>query len=73
MARDVDSLALCLKALLCEDLFRLDSTIPPLPFREEVSGDGSGQAEGTPNLGGTGSCDYTYGQQVAPVPAFGPS
>lgn len=36
MARDVDSLALCMKALLCEDLFRLDSTIPPLPFREEI-------------------------------------
>lgn len=36
MARDVDSLALCLKALLCEDLFRLDPTIPPLPFREEI-------------------------------------
>lgn len=37
MARDVESLALCLKALLCEDLFRLDPTVPPLPFREEVS------------------------------------
>ncbi|XP_005072131.1 fatty-acid amide hydrolase 1 [Mesocricetus auratus] len=36
MARDVESLALCLRALLCEDLFRLDPTIPPLPFREEV-------------------------------------
>ncbi|KAH0504303.1 Fatty-acid amide hydrolase 1 [Microtus ochrogaster] len=36
MARDVESLALCLKALLCEDLFRLDPTVPPLPFREEV-------------------------------------
>ncbi|KAM5322509.1 LOW QUALITY PROTEIN: fatty-acid amide hydrolase 1-like [Glossophaga mutica] len=35
MARDVESLALCL-ALLCEDMFRLDPIVPPLPFREEV-------------------------------------
>ena len=40
MARDVESLALCLRALLCEDLFRLDPTVPLLPFREEVSGGG---------------------------------
>ncbi|XP_055259093.1 fatty-acid amide hydrolase 1 isoform X3 [Moschus berezovskii] len=36
MARDVESLALCLRALLCEDMFRLDPTVPPLPFREEI-------------------------------------
>ncbi|XP_069498367.1 vitamin D3 hydroxylase-associated protein-like [Ambystoma mexicanum] len=36
MARDVDSLALCMKALLCEDLFYLDPTVPPIPFNEEV-------------------------------------
>ncbi|XP_013377042.1 PREDICTED: fatty-acid amide hydrolase 1 [Chinchilla lanigera] len=36
IARDVESLALCLRALLCEDMFRLDPTVPPLPFREEV-------------------------------------
>ncbi|KAF6108663.1 fatty acid amide hydrolase [Phyllostomus discolor] len=36
MARDVESLALCLRALLCEDMFRLDPTVPPLPFKEEV-------------------------------------
>ncbi|NXJ88526.1 VDHAP protein, partial [Corythaixoides concolor] len=36
MARDVDSLALCMKALLCEEMFQLDPTIPPLPFDEEV-------------------------------------
>uniref|UniRef100_A0A8D0Q9Q8 Fatty-acid amide hydrolase 1 n=1 Tax=Sus scrofa TaxID=9823 RepID=A0A8D0Q9Q8_PIG len=36
MARDVESLALCLRALLCEDMFRLDPTVPPLPFNEEV-------------------------------------
>lgn len=76
MARDVDSLALCMKALLCEDLFRLDSTIPPLPFREEVSEDRNGQGEGTLELRWCrqdGSCYYSYGHQVAPVPAFGAS
>ncbi|XP_058159620.1 fatty-acid amide hydrolase 1 isoform X2 [Dasypus novemcinctus] len=36
MARDVESLALCLRALLSEDMFHLDPTVPPLPFREEV-------------------------------------
>lgn len=36
MARDVESLALCMRALLCEDMFRLDPTVPPLPFREEI-------------------------------------
>ncbi|XP_064003694.1 fatty-acid amide hydrolase 1-like isoform X1 [Pogoniulus pusillus] len=36
MAKDVDSLALCMRALLCEDMFSLDSTVPPLPFNEEV-------------------------------------
>lgn len=37
IARDVDSLALCMKALLCEEMFRLDPTVPPIPFNEEVS------------------------------------
>uniref|UniRef100_A0A8C3P9Q4 Fatty-acid amide hydrolase 1 n=1 Tax=Chrysemys picta bellii TaxID=8478 RepID=A0A8C3P9Q4_CHRPI len=36
MARDVDSLALCMRALLCDDMFRLDPTVPPLAFNEEV-------------------------------------
>ncbi|XP_037683249.1 fatty-acid amide hydrolase 1 [Choloepus didactylus] len=36
MARDVESLVLCLRALLNEDMFRLDPTVPPLPFKEEV-------------------------------------
>ncbi|XP_075411839.1 fatty-acid amide hydrolase 1 isoform X1 [Tenrec ecaudatus] len=36
LARDVESLALCLRALLSEDLFRLDPTVPPVPFREEI-------------------------------------
>uniref|UniRef100_A0A8C3SAW0 Amidase domain-containing protein n=1 Tax=Chelydra serpentina TaxID=8475 RepID=A0A8C3SAW0_CHESE len=34
--KDVDSLALCMRALLCEDMFRLDPTVPPVPFNEEV-------------------------------------
>ncbi|NXM33576.1 FAAH1 hydrolase, partial [Oxyruncus cristatus] len=36
MARDVDSLALCMRALLCEEMFRLDPTVPPIPFDEEA-------------------------------------
>ncbi|KAJ7332772.1 hypothetical protein JRQ81_014952 [Phrynocephalus forsythii] len=36
MARDVDSLAFCMKALLCEDMFQLDPSVPPMPFKEEV-------------------------------------
>ncbi|NWX39612.1 FAAH1 hydrolase, partial [Steatornis caripensis] len=36
MAKDVESLALCMRALLCEDMFSLDSTVPPIPFNEEV-------------------------------------
>ncbi|KAH0618659.1 hypothetical protein JD844_018056, partial [Phrynosoma platyrhinos] len=36
MARDVDSLVLCMKALLCEDLFQLDPMVPPMPFNEEL-------------------------------------
>ncbi|XP_069795033.1 fatty-acid amide hydrolase 1-like isoform X2 [Narcine bancroftii] len=34
LARDVDSLAYCMKALLCEDMFELDPTVPPLPFND---------------------------------------
>lgn len=37
MARDMDSLALCMKALLCQEMFQLDPTVPPIPFDEEVS------------------------------------
>ncbi|XP_067894148.1 fatty-acid amide hydrolase 1-like [Heterodontus francisci] len=36
LARDVDSLALCMKALLCEDMFKLDPTVPPIPFNDET-------------------------------------
>ncbi|XP_062974558.1 vitamin D3 hydroxylase-associated protein-like [Elgaria multicarinata webbii] len=36
MARDVDSLVLCMKALLCDDMFQLDATVPPMPFNEKI-------------------------------------
>ncbi|MCI4375047.1 hypothetical protein PGIGA_G00104520 [Pangasianodon gigas] len=36
MARDVESLALCMRALLCTDMFTLDPTVPPIPFNQEV-------------------------------------
>ncbi|CAL1593793.1 unnamed protein product [Knipowitschia caucasica] len=36
MAKDVDSLALFMKAVLSEDMFSLDPSVPPLPFNEEV-------------------------------------
>ncbi|XP_008107758.1 fatty-acid amide hydrolase 1 [Anolis carolinensis] len=36
MARDVESLAICLRSLLCEEMFRLDPKVPPLPFNEQV-------------------------------------
>ncbi|KAG7488162.1 hypothetical protein MATL_G00032100 [Megalops atlanticus] len=36
MARDVNSLALCMKALLCEEMFALDPRVPPIPFNEQV-------------------------------------
>ncbi|XP_051567353.1 vitamin D3 hydroxylase-associated protein-like isoform X2 [Myxocyprinus asiaticus] len=36
MARDVESLALCMRALLCQDMFTLDPTVPPIPFNQEV-------------------------------------
>lgn len=38
MARDVDSLVLCLRALLCDVMFQLDPTVPPIPFNEQVRG-----------------------------------
>lgn len=37
MARDVDSLALCMQALLCDYMFTLDPTVPPIPFNTQVS------------------------------------
>ncbi|XP_019356913.1 PREDICTED: vitamin D3 hydroxylase-associated protein-like [Gavialis gangeticus] len=36
MARDVDSLALCMRALLGDALFQLDPTVPPIPFNEKL-------------------------------------
>uniref|UniRef100_A0A8C6TXS9 Amidase domain-containing protein n=1 Tax=Neogobius melanostomus TaxID=47308 RepID=A0A8C6TXS9_9GOBI len=36
LAKDVESLAVFMKAVLCDDLFSLDPTVPPLPFNEEV-------------------------------------
>lgn len=36
MARDVDSLALCMQALLCDHMFSLDPTVPPIPFNTQV-------------------------------------
>ncbi|XP_071773720.2 fatty-acid amide hydrolase 1 [Centroberyx gerrardi] len=36
MARDVDSLALCMQALLCDHMFSLDPTVPPMPFNLQV-------------------------------------
>ncbi|XP_067314992.1 fatty-acid amide hydrolase 1 [Pseudorasbora parva] len=36
MAKDVESLALCMRALLCQDMFTLDPTVPPIPFNLKV-------------------------------------
>ncbi|XP_038649962.1 fatty-acid amide hydrolase 1-like isoform X5 [Scyliorhinus canicula] len=36
LAKDVESLAMCMKALLCEDMFHLDPTVPPVPFNNEI-------------------------------------
>ncbi|XP_045905019.1 fatty-acid amide hydrolase 1 isoform X1 [Micropterus dolomieu] len=36
MARDVDSLALCMQALLCDHMFFLDPTVPPIPFNKQI-------------------------------------
>lgn len=37
MAKDVDSLALCMRAVLCDYMFQLDPTVPPIPFNQEVN------------------------------------
>ncbi|KAM5127440.1 vitamin D3 hydroxylase-associated protein-like isoform 2-T2 [Mantella aurantiaca] len=36
MARDVDALVVVMRALLCDEMFRLDPYVPPIPFNEEV-------------------------------------
>lgn len=37
MARDVDAVALAMQALLCDHMFALDPTVPPIPFDMQVS------------------------------------
>ncbi|KAG7230843.1 hypothetical protein INR49_019657 [Caranx melampygus] len=36
MAKDVESVALCMRALLCDHMFTLDPTVPPLPFNMQI-------------------------------------
>uniref|UniRef100_A0A1A8LFP1 Fatty-acid amide hydrolase 1 n=1 Tax=Nothobranchius pienaari TaxID=704102 RepID=A0A1A8LFP1_9TELE len=36
MAKDVDSLVLCMQALLCDHMFSLDPTVPPVPFNVQL-------------------------------------
>ncbi|XP_072853691.2 vitamin D3 hydroxylase-associated protein [Pogona vitticeps] len=36
MTKDVDSLVLCMRALLCDEMFLLDPAVPPLPFNDEI-------------------------------------
>ena len=37
LSRDVDGVVMAMRALLCQYMFDLDPTVPPIPFREEVS------------------------------------
>ncbi|XP_068175509.1 fatty-acid amide hydrolase 1 [Antennarius striatus] len=36
LAKDVDSLALCMEALLCDHMFYLDPMVPPIPFNTQI-------------------------------------
>ncbi|KAJ7993350.1 hypothetical protein DPEC_G00271510 [Dallia pectoralis] len=36
LARDVDSLVLLMQALLCDYMFTLDPTVPPIPFNQQI-------------------------------------
>lgn len=36
LAKDMDSLVVCMRALLCDYMFSLDPTTPPLPFNEQM-------------------------------------
>ncbi|XP_075037654.1 vitamin D3 hydroxylase-associated protein-like isoform X5 [Mixophyes fleayi] len=36
IARDVDSLVMAMRAVLCDDMFQMDPTVPPIPFNEKV-------------------------------------
>lgn len=68
MAKEVESLALCMRALLCEDMFNLDSTVPPLPFNEEVKDlkGGKGLSEELPSL--RMKMSVAHGDPPGPVP-----
>ena len=37
MAVQVDALVTCMKSLLVPEMFKLDPTVPPIPFRDEVN------------------------------------
>ena len=36
IGRDVDTLVLAMRSLLVPYMFQLDTSVPPIPFREEV-------------------------------------
>lgn len=36
MGKDVDSIVLAMRALLCPHMFQLDPAVPPIPFRNEI-------------------------------------
>uniref|UniRef100_K1PAM0 fatty acid amide hydrolase n=1 Tax=Magallana gigas TaxID=29159 RepID=K1PAM0_MAGGI len=36
LSRDVDGVTMAMRALLCQYMFDLDPTVPPIPFREEI-------------------------------------
>ena len=40
LAKDVDSLVLAMRAVLCPYMFQLDPEVPPIPFRSEVNNRG---------------------------------
>lgn len=45
LSRDVDGVTMAMRALLCQYMFDLDPTVPPIPFREEVSNETSESCE----------------------------
>ncbi|XP_056408012.1 vitamin D3 hydroxylase-associated protein-like isoform X2 [Hyla sarda] len=36
IARDVDGLVIAMRAVLCDEMFQMDPTVPPIPFNNEV-------------------------------------
>ncbi|KAM4022197.1 fatty-acid amide hydrolase 1-like [Anomaloglossus baeobatrachus] len=36
IARDVDSLVTAMRAVLCDDMFQMDPSVPPIPFNDEI-------------------------------------